>query len=158
MAADKEAGSGQAEQTKRRTVRQWFRRPRVRPARRTAARAESPRGGEARAVARYVRIAPQKVRLVADLVRGKPVEEVEMLLRFVPKRAARVIQKVVKSAAANAEHNLDLDRASLYVAGIYVDGGPVLKRWHPRQRGRAYPILKRTSHVTVVVRAAGEGR
>jgi len=157
MAAEVEAGNGQGDQTKKRPGRRWFRRPQF-GARRRRQEPRSAKGGEARAVARYVRISPQKMRLVADLVRGKPVEEAEVLLRYVPKRAARVIQKVVKSAAANAEHNLDLDRASLYVAKIYVDGGPVLKRWHPRQRGRAYPILRRTSHVTVVVRAAGEGR
>jgi large subunit ribosomal protein L22 len=109
----------------------------------------------ARAVARYVRIAPRKVRIVVDQIRGKSVDEALALLRFIPKRAAPVVAKVVKSAAANAENNFDMDRRSLYVAEAYVDQGPTLKRFHPRQRGQAFPILKRTSHITVVVRERG---
>ncbi|MCL5677361.1 MAG: 50S ribosomal protein L22 [Firmicutes bacterium] len=107
---------------------------------------------EARASARHVRIAPRKVRIVIDQIRGKSISEALILLQFIPKRASKVIEKVVKSASANAEHNLELDRDALYVAEAYVDQGPTLKRFHPRQRGQAFPILKRTSHVTVVVR------
>lgn len=112
---------------------------------------------EAKAVARYVRIAPRKCRVVIDLIRGKPVDEALTILRFVPKRAAVPIAKVVKSAAANAEHNYNMDRGRLVVAKAYVDQGPTLKRYHPRQRGQAFPILKRTSHITVVV-AEKEGK
>jgi large subunit ribosomal protein L22 len=112
--------------------------------------------GEVRAVARHVRIAPQKVRVVVDLIRGKPVDEALALLRFVPKAASPVVTKVVRSAAANAEENLGLSRRDLVISRAYVDGGPTLKRIHPRQRGQAFPILKRTSHITVVVRARGE--
>lgn len=107
---------------------------------------------EARATARHIRIAPRKVRIVVDLIRGKSISEALAILRYVPKRASTVIEKVVKSAVANAEHNLDLSRDDLYVAEAYVDQGPTLKRIQPRQRGQAFPILKRSSHVTVVVR------
>lgn len=107
---------------------------------------------EARAIARHILIAPRKVRIVVDLIRGKSVSEALAILRFVPKRASTVIEKVVKSAAANAEHNLDMSRDDLYVAEAYVDQGPTLKRIQPRQRGQAFPILKRSSHITVVVR------
>lgn len=107
---------------------------------------------EARATARHIRIAPRKVRVVIDLIRGKSISEALAVLRFVPKRASTVIEKVVKSAVANAEHNLDLSRDDLYVAEAYVDQGPTMKRIQPRQRGQAFPILKRSSHVTVVVR------
>ncbi|MCL6450980.1 MAG: 50S ribosomal protein L22 [Acetobacteraceae bacterium] len=113
---------------------------------------------EARAVARFIRIAPRKVRTVAALIRGRPVEEALSILRFVPRRASRLLEKVVLSALANAEHNLNLKRGDLVVAVANVDQGPTLKRWHPRQRRRAYPILKRSSHITVVVREREEGR
>ncbi len=106
---------------------------------------------EARAVAKYVRIAPRKVRAVVDLVRGKGFDEAIAILRLTPKRASRVVEKVLLSAAANAEHNFDMKPSRLFVSGIFVDQGPTMKRWHPRQRGRAFPILKRTSHVTAVV-------
>ncbi|MBX6378089.1 MAG: 50S ribosomal protein L22 [Clostridia bacterium] len=107
---------------------------------------------EARAVARYVRIAPRKVRIVIDLVRGKPVDEALHILKFVPKRASKVVEKVVRSAVANATHNYGMDEGRLYIARAFVDEGPRLKRIHPRARGQAFPILKRTSHVTVVVK------
>lgn len=107
---------------------------------------------EAKAIARQIRISPRKVRIVVDLIRGKRIDEALAILRFTPKRAAEVVGKVVKSAAANAEHNLDMAKDNLYVAEAYVDQGPTLKRFHPRQRGQAFPILKRSSHVTVVVR------
>ncbi len=111
----------------------------------------------ARAVARYVRIAPRKVRVVINLIRGKPVDEAMAILRHVPKAASEVLAKLVKSAAANAENNHDMNRKALYISEAYVDQGPTLKRWHPRQRGQAFPILKRTSHITVVVKERGEG-
>ena len=106
---------------------------------------------EARAVAKYIRIAPRKVRVVADLIRGKSVDEALAILRYTPKAASEVLEKVVQSAAANATHNHDLDRDSLYISEAYVDAGPTLKRYQPRQRGQAFSIKKRTSHITVVV-------
>ncbi|MDI3298960.1 MAG: 50S ribosomal protein L22 [Bacillota bacterium] len=112
---------------------------------------------EAQAVARYVRIAPRKARIVIDLVRGKSVQEARTLLRFVPKRASKIVEKVIRSAAANATHNYNMDEDRLYIHRAYVDGGPVMKRIHPRARGQAFPILKRTSHITVVLRERGEG-
>lgn len=106
----------------------------------------------ARAAARHIRIAPQKVRVVADQIRGRSVDEALAMLNFIPKAAAPVIAKVVKSAAANAENNFDMARGQLFVSEVFVDQGPTLKRGHPRYRGQIYPILKRSSHVTVVVR------
>ncbi|MBT9258966.1 MAG: 50S ribosomal protein L22 [Clostridiales bacterium] len=111
----------------------------------------------ARAQARFVRISPSKVRIVLDLVRGKDVAEAIALLDYVPKRAARVVQKLVKSAAANAVTNHHMDEDRLYVAEAYADQAPTLKRYHPVWRGQAYPILKRQSHITIVVRERGEG-
>ena len=113
---------------------------------------------EAKAVAKHVRIAPRKVRVVLNLIRGKSVDEALAILRFTPKRAAPVIGKVVQSAAANAENNLDLSARDLYVASAYADEGPTMKRFQPRQRGQAFPIMKRTSHITVVVSERKEGR
>lgn len=106
---------------------------------------------QAKAVARHIRISPRKARLVVDLVRGKSVSEALAILRFTPKRAAYHIAKVVQSAAANAEHNYNLNRDALVISQAFVDPGPTWKRFHPRQRGQAFPILKRTSHITVVV-------
>ena len=99
---------------------------------------------------KYLQTSPQKVRLVADQVRGKPVEEAAMILRFSRKHAARPLEKLLKSAIANAEHgdeNLDIDR--LYVKEIWVDGGPTLRRIRPQPMGRAFRILKRQSHITI---------
>lgn len=107
---------------------------------------------EARAHVRHVRIAPQKVRVVVDLVRGKTVGDAEAILRHTPKRASRVVLKLLQSARANAEHNHDMDDRDLYVHAIWVDGGPTLKRIHPRSRGQAFQILKRSSHISVVLR------
>lgn len=107
---------------------------------------------EARAQARYVRIAPRKARAVTDLIRQKNVDEVLSILRYTPRRAARVVAQVVQSAAANAEHNLEMKRDNLYVHLAYVDEGPTLKRVRPRARGRRFLIRKRTSHITVVVK------
>lgn len=106
---------------------------------------------ETKAVAKYVRLPPAKVRQVVDLVRGKSVDEALAILRFTPKRAAKPVAKVIKSATANAEHNNDLDREQLFIARVFVDQGPSLKRWRPRAYGRANLIKHRTSHITVVV-------
>jgi large subunit ribosomal protein L22 len=105
----------------------------------------------AKASARYVRVSPTKARRVVDLVRGRSVAEALDILRFAPQAASTDVFKVVASAAANAEHNHSLDRASLWVGEAYVDEGPTLKRIRPRAQGRAYRIRKRTSHITVVV-------
>ena len=105
----------------------------------------------ARAVARYVRMSPMKVRRVLDLVRGLPVAEAAAVLQFAPQAASEPVAKVLASAVANAEHNHDLDPATLYVAAAFADEGPTLKRFRPRAQGRAYRIRKRTSHITVVV-------
>jgi len=106
---------------------------------------------EARAVAKYIRISPQKARLVADVVRGKDVETAITTLRFMPKKAARILRKVLQSAVANAEQTETIDVDTLYVKEIQINGGPMLKRFRPRAMGRAGRILKRTSHITVVV-------
>ena len=106
---------------------------------------------EAKAVAKYIRIAPRKVRVVMNLIRGKSVAEAFAILKFTPKAGVDVIEKVLKSAVANAENNFDMNVDKLYVSSAYVDQGPTLKRIHPRSRGQAFSILKRTSHVTVIV-------
>ena len=111
---------------------------------------------EARAVARFVRISPRKTRLVTDTIRGKSVGEALAILRFSPQKASRIVEKVLRSAVANATHNLELDEDSLYVAQAYVDQGPVLKRWKPRARGRADMRRRPLAHVTVVVRPRDE--
>jgi large subunit ribosomal protein L22 len=105
----------------------------------------------ARAVARYVRMSPTKVRRVVALIKDRSVQEALDILRFSPQAAAVPLAKVVASAAANAENNLDLDRDTLVVASAYADEGPTLKRIRPRAQGRAYRIRKRTSHITVEV-------
>jgi large subunit ribosomal protein L22 len=106
---------------------------------------------EVKAVAKYVRIAPRKVRVVMDLIRGKSVAEAFAILKFTPKIGADAIEKVLKSAVANAENNFDMNVDNLYISSAFVDQGPTLKRIHPRSRGQAFKILKRTSHITVVV-------
>ena len=106
---------------------------------------------EAKAVAKYVRIAPRKVRVVMNLIRGKNVADAFAILKFTPKVGADVVEKVLKSAVANAENNFDMNVDKLYISSAYVDQGPTLKRIHPRSRGQAFSIFKRTSHVTVVV-------
>ncbi|MBK0347491.1 50S ribosomal protein L22 [Aerococcaceae bacterium zg-ZJ1578] len=105
----------------------------------------------AKAIARTVRIAPRKVRLVVDLIRGKQIGEAMAILKFTPRAASPIVEKVLKSAIANAEHNYDLDLENLYVSEAYVNEGPTLKRFRPRAKGSASPINKRTSHITVVV-------
>lgn len=107
-----------------------------------------------RARASYVLMSPRKARLVLDLVRGRYVDDAVAILKAVPNRAARVVEKLVNSAAANAEANLHISRDSLKVKGAFADQGPSLKRFQPRAMGRAYRILKRTSHITVIVEEA----
>jgi large subunit ribosomal protein L22 len=106
---------------------------------------------EAKAILRTTRISPQKARLVADQVRGLPIGRARAVLDFSTKKAAHVVKKVLLSAVANAENNLGADVDELKVAKIFVDEGPTLKRFHQRAKGRGVPILKRTSHITVVV-------
>ena len=105
----------------------------------------------ATAILKYVRVSAQKGRLVADQIRGLPVARALELLQFSPKKAAGHVRKVLESAIANAEHNEGADVDELKVATIQVDGGPTLRRFHSRAKGRGVRILKRTSHITVVV-------
>ena len=107
---------------------------------------------EARAVARFVKVAPRKARIVLDAIRGKSVGEALAILQFLPNRAAGLVASELRSAIANASHNYDLDPDLLLVALATADQGPVGKRIHPRARGQAFPILKRTAHITIVVR------
>jgi len=106
---------------------------------------------EVRAVSKYIRMSPQKVRLVADLVRGRDVNEALTVLRFTPKAAADPVARVIASAAANAEENYGLAADELYVARIWADEGPTLRRGRAGARGRYKPLLKRGSHITVVL-------
>jgi len=106
---------------------------------------------EAKAVARYIRMSPQKVRLVADLVRGKKVQEARNILMYTRKYAAGVVANVLKSAVANAAQNPNIDENILYVKEIFVDQGPSLKRWRARAQGRAAGFKKRSSHITVIL-------
>ena len=106
---------------------------------------------EVKAVTRLVRISPLKVRLVMDVVRGMPVAKALSTLDYMPQKAAREVARTIKSAAANAEHNFDLDRDTLVVKRIFADQGPVLKRLMPRARGMANRIRKPTTHITVIV-------
>ena len=112
-------------------------------------------GVEVRAVERNIRMSAQKVRLVLDAVRGKPVPEALAVLRFLPQRAAKPVAKAVKSAAANAENNFNMDPDDLVIMRAAADEGRTLKRWRPRARGRVNQILKRSSHITVVVAEKG---
>jgi large subunit ribosomal protein L22 len=106
---------------------------------------------EVKAVAKNIGISPLKVRAVIDLVRGKSVEEALALLKFTPTPTAKVVAKVVKSAAANAENNFQLSPSELRIVKIFADGARSLKRYRPGARGRVNPILKRFSHITVIV-------
>ena len=103
------------------------------------------------ATAKHVRIAPDKVRIVLALIRGKSVYEAMAILQATPKAASEAVFKVLNSAAANAEHNQDMSVSDLYVAEAYADQGPTLKRYQPVSKGRAHHILKRTSHITVIL-------
>lgn len=107
---------------------------------------------EARAIAKYIRISPLKVGFICSEIRGKQVDEALSILKFTPKRGAKELEKVLKSAVANAENNFNLDRDKLYVAEAYANDGPHMKRWRPKARGMAYPIIKRSSHIGVVVK------
>ena len=106
---------------------------------------------EVKAVAKNVRLTPRKVRLVLDLVRGKDVKEALAILKFTPRNTAPVVSKLIKSAVANATNNHQMNEEKLYVKSIYADEARVLKRWMPRAKGSASQILKRSSHITVVV-------
>ncbi|WP_456272765.1 50S ribosomal protein L22 [Bacillus sp. AK031] len=112
---------------------------------------------QAKAVAKTVRIAPRKVRLVVDLIRGKQVGEAVAILNLTPKAASPVVEKVLKSAIANAEHNYDMDVNNLVITDAFVNEGPTMKRFRPRAMGRASQINKRTSHITIVVSEKKEG-
>ncbi len=107
---------------------------------------------EGRAVAKYVRVAPRKINVVVDLIKGKPIDEAYAILKYTPKAASPILEKLLKSAEANAVNNNNLSRDALYVADCYANQGPVLKRIIPRARGSASRIYKRTSHITVVLK------
>jgi len=106
---------------------------------------------EVRAVEKYIRISPKKARPIADIVRGQNAKQALVTLNFTPKKGAKIIAKAVKSAVANAEHNYNAEKDNLYIKSITIDSGPSLKRFRPRSRGMVSHILKRTSHVTVVI-------
>lgn len=107
---------------------------------------------EAKATLNYTRISPRKVSIVLDLIRNKPVDLADAILRHTPKAACEDLQKLLKSAVANAENNFNMDKSSLYVSQCYVTPGPTLKRVRPGPHGRAFRVLKRTSHITIVVK------
>ena len=111
---------------------------------------------QVKATAKYIRISPQKARLVMDQIRGMPVSNALEVLEFSPKKAAHWVRKTLESAIANAEHNEGADIDDLKVTAGFVDEGPTMKRWRPRAKGRATPILKRSSHITVQVGDTGE--
>ncbi len=106
---------------------------------------------EAKAVAKYMRISPRKVRIVAKNIKGLTVENALSQLRYTPKKAAVILLKVLNSALANAEQKSEIDVDTLYVKNVFVDEGPTAKRWRPRAMGRATRIRKRTSHVTIIL-------
>jgi len=110
---------------------------------------------EVKAVAKYIRISPQKVRKITGAVKGKPVETALNTLKFMPQKSAGLVGKVLRSAVANADQNANLDVDNLIVRNILVDQGPTLKRFRARARGRGSRILKRTSHITVIVAEEG---
>ncbi|MCD6303717.1 MAG: 50S ribosomal protein L22 [Planctomycetes bacterium] len=99
---------------------------------------------------KYARISPRKARLMAEMIRGRDVQDALNILKFTPNRAAEMVSKVITSAVAIANEN-EANVEKLFVEAAYVDDGPTIKRWRPKDRGRAHPILKRTSHITVVV-------
>lgn len=107
---------------------------------------------EAKAVLKYARISSRKVKIVADLIRGKNVDEALSILKFAPKASSEILEKLLKSAIANAENNHFMDRQKLYVAEIYANQGPTLKRIRPAAKGSAVRIRKRTSHITIILR------
>lgn len=107
---------------------------------------------EAKAIVRNVRISPRKVQIVLDLIRNQPVDKAMAILKYTPKSACEYLQKLLKSAMANAETNHNMDVSRLYVAECYACPGPILKRMRPRAQGRAFRINKRTSHITLVLK------
>jgi large subunit ribosomal protein L22 len=106
---------------------------------------------EARAISKYIRVSPQKVRLVVDLIRGKKVDEAQTILSLNKKAVARVINKILKSAVANADNTKKLDVDKLFIKKVFVDQGPTWKRMRARAMGRANRILKRSSHITIIL-------
>jgi len=106
---------------------------------------------QVQAIAKYVRISPRKVRILVDAIKGKPVETALNSLKFMPQKSARLVEKVVRSAAANAEQHPEIDVDTLVIRDVRADKGPTLKRFRARARGRGSRILKRTSHVTVIL-------
>ncbi len=106
---------------------------------------------DTKAIAKYIRMSPMKINVVLKLIRGKSVREAYSILMHTNRRSSGVIEKVLKSAVANAENNNGLDRNSLFIKTAYATNGPILKRFQPRAQGRAYRINKRTSHITIVV-------
>jgi large subunit ribosomal protein L22 len=111
---------------------------------------------EVKASARYIRMSPHKVRRVLDQIRGRSYREALIILEFMPYRACEPVLKVLRSAAANAEHNQGFDRADLLISQAYADQGPTLKRYRPRAQGRAYQIRKPTCHITIAVAPGAE--
>lgn len=107
---------------------------------------------EARAILRYARISSRKVKIVADLIRGKKVEQALAIVKFTPKASSEIIEKLLKSAIANAENNHGMNRGNLIVSEIYANQGPTLKRIRPAAKGSAVRIRKRTSHITIVLK------
>ena len=111
---------------------------------------------EARAKLSYARISSRKVKIVIDMIRNKPVGEAMGILKNTPKAASELLIKLLNSAAANAENNHNMDKNNLYVAEVYANQGPTLKRVRPRAQGRAFSIRKRTSHITIVLKELGQ--
>lgn len=112
---------------------------------------------QVKAVARYIRMSPHKVRRVLDQIRGLSYREALIILEFMPYRACEPILKVLRSAVANAEHNNGMDPVDLYISEAFADQGPVLKRYRPRAQGRAYQIRKPTCHITIAVAPGSAG-
>jgi large subunit ribosomal protein L22 len=107
---------------------------------------------EAKAHVKYVRISPRKVEIVLDQIRGKSIDEALAILRYLPQKGARITEKLIQSAAANAENNHDMVRDNLYVAQVYANQGPTMKRYKARAQGRANLIRKRSTHISVILR------
>ena len=107
---------------------------------------------EAKAVAKYIRVSPLKVGFICNEIRGKQVDEALSILKFTPKKGAKVLEDVLNSAVANAENNFNMDRDKLYVSDAYANDGPHMKRFRPKAKGMAYPIIKRSSHIGIVVK------
>ena len=107
---------------------------------------------EARAYLRFARISPRKVQIVLDLIRNQPVEKAMAILQHTPKAASELLEKLLKSAIANAENNHNMDKSKLYVSECFVCPGPIMKRIRPRAQGRAFRVLKRSSHITLVLK------